>query len=169
MAKKDKQDPAAPIRVLLAEQVEYINWGEPEKYDFFDTPREVREHLVPAYLSWAYENYRREMYDKFKKNISQNHYAMKTIGIDAQSFSLYKSGTRFPSMPNADILAAYFGALFYDICGYARRMPHEKSLYKLSDIWPQLEDKEKAELLERANNYRDNKDVKNGMQVLVEA
>ena len=28
MAKKDKQDPAAPIRVLLAEQVDYIVWAE---------------------------------------------------------------------------------------------------------------------------------------------
>lgn len=159
MAKKKEGDaePRAPVKVLLVEQVAHINWAEPEKYDFFDTPQEIRDLLVPAYLDWSYETYRHEMWTKHKKRISQNHFAIRTIGIDAQSFSMYKTGLRFPSMPNADLLAEYFGTIIYDICGYNRRMPHDRMLYELSDIWDKLDEKMRKELLERANNYIDNK------------
>src|SRR5574340_725514 len=148
MAKKKEQpQEGAPVKILTLDQIGAIKWGEYEKYDFFDTPQEVRAVLVPAYLDWAYETYRREMWDKYKKRISQNHYALKTIGIDAQTFSMYKNGLRFPSMQNADIFAAFYGAIFYDICGYTRRLPRDRMLYQLADVWGKLDDRMQAELL----------------------
>ena len=155
--KTDVEQNKEPTKILTSEQVGSINWAEPEKYDFFDTPQEVRDLLVPSFLDWSYESYWHEMWTKYKKRISQNHFAIRTIGIDAQSFSMYKNGLRFPSMPNADLLAEYFGTIIYDLCGYNRRMPHDKMLYHLSDVWDKLDDRMRAELLERANNYVDNK------------
>jgi DNA-binding XRE family transcriptional regulator len=162
MAKKQEEGSREPVKVLLKEQVEKVNWAEPEKYDFFDTPHEIRELLVPSFLSWAYETYRREMYDKHNKQISQNHFAVRTIGIDAQTFSMYKNGLRYPSMQNADLLAEYFGTIIYDVCGFNRRMPHDRFLYSMSDIWDKLDERMRKELLERANNYVDNQENKAG-------
>src|SRR5574340_192115 len=155
----EKEKDNKPLKILLEDQIDLIDWSEPEKYNFRDTPMEVRKKLVPVFLDYQYEAYRREHWDRWRRRVSQNSYAMNTIGIDAQSFSMYKNGLRFPSMENADTFAAYYGDIFYDICGYTRRMPQDKMLYQLADVWSRLDDRMKAELLERANNFIDNKET----------
>ena len=163
MAKEKKIQGKERIKVLLAEQVDTINWAEPELYDFFDTPQEVRTQIVPAFLDYAIETYRHELWSKYKKRISQNGFAIKTVGIDPQTLSMYKTGSRFPSQPNADVLAAFFGDIIYDLTGYNRRMPRDRYLHELADMWGnpnQLDDRDKAELMERAKNLSLNKEVK---------
>lgn len=84
--KKDEKDNTKQ-KVLEPSQVKGIDWGEPDIYDFFTSPQEVRKLAIASFISWKWEHYRRYMWDEHRKVISQNSYATKTVGINAQLFS----------------------------------------------------------------------------------
>ncbi len=128
-----------------------------ERYDLFDVPDHIRKLLFAKLLEWGYETYRLEHYRKFRKTITQNNFAAQTVGIDSQLYSVYKTGIRFPGIDNIDQFASFFGPIVYDILGMPRRMPRDRDLNELIDIMMISDAQFRAEMLERARNYVDNK------------
>lgn len=158
MARK-RQDEGV-VRVMTIEDVRAIDWGTPDKYDFSGTPEMARRAVVGSYVENHYEHYRHDHAINYGRQISQNNYATNLIGIDNVAFSLIKNGHKLPSVEQADVLAAFYGPIIWDLCGYSRRMPKDKMLYDMADLWPKLSDRAQAELFERARNLYDNGDIK---------
>jgi len=159
MAKKTQDD--TRTKILYLDQIKEVDWGAVDKYDFSMTPDTVRKATMSSYLTHQYEAYRADNLKEHGKVVSQNNYATNVIGIDNVAFSVLKNGHKLPQVEQADILAAYYGPVVWDICGYSRRMPQDKMLYVIADIWPHLSDRARAELLERTRNLYDNGDIKN--------
>lgn len=157
---KKTQDEEGVTRVMTLEDAKAINWAKPEKYDFTGTPEMLRRIVVGSFVEQAYEHYRHENVINYGRQVSQNNYATNMIGIDNVAFSLIKNGHKLPTVEQADVLAAFYGPIIWDLCGYSRRMPKDRMLYQLADLWPKLSDRAQAEMLERARNLFDNGDVK---------
>ena len=128
-----------------------------DKYDFYYMPEHLRRIALARLLEWAYETYRLEHFRKERKKISQNNFASTTVRIDPQLFSTHKTGLRNPSIDSIDTYATFFGPFIYDMLGLARRMPRNRELNEIVDILSKSDDRFRAEILERARNYLDNK------------
>ena len=126
------------------------------KYDFTDTPDNLRYKVLGGFLAFSYLEEYNKYFKATKKSLSQNMYARRMLNISPMGFSTYKNGERMPTGENLDNLAARLGVIVYDIVGVPRRMPKDKGLRELADIWTQISDQERRELLERAKNYVDN-------------
>ena len=148
------------VMILDAEGVKEIDWQHPEVYNFTATPDFVRRLLVGSFIREQYEHYRGRHLRQTDRTISQNNYATNIVGIDHVAFSLIKNGHNLPSYEQADVMAAFYGPIIWDMCGYSRRMPVDKKLYKIADLWPKLSERAQAEILERSLNLYDNGDVK---------
>lgn len=164
MARKPKAGEL--IQILDAEDVKLIEWSHPELYDFSVAPEIVRRVLVGAFVGQAYEHYRHDHVKKYSRTVTQNNYATNILGIDPVAFSLIKNGYKLPSVEQADVMSKFYGPVIWDVCGYSRRMPLDKLLYAIADLWPKLSDKAQNELIERARNLYDNGEVKNDKEVL---
>lgn len=127
------------------------------KYDFTDTPDNLRYKVLGGFLAFSYLEEYNKYYKATKKSLSQNMYARRMLNISPMGFSTYKNGERMPTGENLDSIADRLGVVVYDIVGVPRRMPRDRGLRDLADIWTKISEGERRELLERAKNFLDNK------------
>lgn len=139
--------------ILTEKDIEFMDYSIIDHYDFSNTPNELRNIILGNYLSHCYLEEYNKYYKKTRKSLSQNMYAQKVLKISPMGFSTYKNGERIPTGENLDNLANHLGLVIYDILGLPWRIPDDKELKKLVEIWPKLLDHEKKEILVMINNF----------------
>jgi hypothetical protein len=139
--------------ILTENDIKLIDYSIIDHYDFSGTPNKLRNIILGNYLAHCYlEEYNRH-YKKTRKSLSQNMYAQKVLKISPMGFSTYKNGERIPTGENLENLANHLGLVIYDILGLPWRIPDDKELKKLVEMWPRLLDHEKKEILKIIINF----------------
>ena len=138
--------------ILSEKEVEHMDFSIIDHYDFSSTPNELRHIILGHYLSHCYLEEYNKHFRKTRKSLSQNMYAKKVLKISPMGFSTYKNGERIPQGENLEKLANQLGYVIYDILGVQWRIPDDKELKILVEMWPRLLDHEKKEILKIINN-----------------
>lgn len=142
--------------ILSEEDIEKINWDDIGNYDFSKTPDKLRNKLLGDFLAYSYAQEYYKYFKQTKKPLSQNKYAREMLNITPMGLSTYKSGDRMPTVENLDNIAKHLGPIIYDICGVSRRMPSELLFEELAEIWTKLDENQKNEVIDFANNIHKN-------------
>lgn len=82
---------------------------------------------------------------------SQNEFA-KWLNVPPTSLSMWVNDVRVPSDEAVHSMADKLGVEVYDKLNLPRRLPRNRLLLKIVDIWDRLDEQGQKELAERAKN-----------------